>query len=406
MGLRFRRRVRILPGVYLNFSRSGISASTGVRGASMTFGRTGVYANLGLPGSGLSYRSRIDRADQRARKSARRGAPGAFTDQASGEHQIQLRIDAEGRLTLFSAEGDPIPDSEFRKLRRRTPGPFRDAMAEHVATQESLLSDLLDLHTQTPHPKTREHPTARPFLLPEPARPAPLQSSLLTWLLPWTRRRFEARKQQSMERFKANHARWQTARDRHNKAEKTRIETLMQGLASADPSVMEDALARRLASLEWPRETEVSFELSAQEAHAALDVDLPEQADLPTVEYRLPKRQWRILQKEFSNTERQAHYARHVHGVVFRLLGEVFACLPSVSEVRVAGYTQRLDKATGAEQDDYVLAVTAKRADWEKIDFNNLNAIDPIRALERFSLRREMSARGELAGIEAPHWTR
>lgn len=70
MGLRFQKRVQLFPGVRLNFSRSGISATLGVRGASMTVGRDGVYANLGLPGSGLSYREKVlsfprgGRADQ------------------------------------------------------------------------------------------------------------------------------------------------------------------------------------------------------------------------------------------------------------------------------------------------------------------------------------------------------
>ena len=59
MGLRFQRRVSLFPGVRLNFSRSGISTSIGVRGASLTLGRRGTYVNVGLPGTGLSYRSKI-----------------------------------------------------------------------------------------------------------------------------------------------------------------------------------------------------------------------------------------------------------------------------------------------------------------------------------------------------------
>ena len=60
MGLRFRRSVRLFPGVRLNFSRSGVSTSVGVRGATMTLGPRGAYANVGIPGSGLSYRTRLD----------------------------------------------------------------------------------------------------------------------------------------------------------------------------------------------------------------------------------------------------------------------------------------------------------------------------------------------------------
>ncbi len=59
MGLRFRRRIKIIPGVHLNISRSGISTSVGVRGASVTLGKRGTYGNVGLPGTGISYRGRI-----------------------------------------------------------------------------------------------------------------------------------------------------------------------------------------------------------------------------------------------------------------------------------------------------------------------------------------------------------
>lgn len=55
MGLRFQRRVRILPGVTLNFSRRGVSTSVGVRGARVTFGHGQRRITTGLPGTGLSY---------------------------------------------------------------------------------------------------------------------------------------------------------------------------------------------------------------------------------------------------------------------------------------------------------------------------------------------------------------
>jgi hypothetical protein len=59
MGIRFRRTVRLVPGVRLNFSRSGVSTTIGRRGATMTFGKHGTHLNVGLPGTGLSYRTQI-----------------------------------------------------------------------------------------------------------------------------------------------------------------------------------------------------------------------------------------------------------------------------------------------------------------------------------------------------------
>jgi len=59
MGLRFRRRINILPGIHLNISKSGISTSVGVRGASVTLGKRGTYVNAGLPGTGVSWRQKV-----------------------------------------------------------------------------------------------------------------------------------------------------------------------------------------------------------------------------------------------------------------------------------------------------------------------------------------------------------
>ena len=55
MGLRFRRSVRLLPGLRLNFSLSGVSTSLGGRGATINLSRRGVRTTFGLPGTGLSY---------------------------------------------------------------------------------------------------------------------------------------------------------------------------------------------------------------------------------------------------------------------------------------------------------------------------------------------------------------
>ena len=55
MGFRFRRRLRILPGVTLNLGKHGASSvSVGVRGLHTTLGRRN-QTTVGLPGSGLSY---------------------------------------------------------------------------------------------------------------------------------------------------------------------------------------------------------------------------------------------------------------------------------------------------------------------------------------------------------------
>jgi hypothetical protein len=59
MGLRFRRTVKVFPGVKLNISRSGVSASIGVPGATLNVGNQGARFTAGIPGTGLSYQHRF-----------------------------------------------------------------------------------------------------------------------------------------------------------------------------------------------------------------------------------------------------------------------------------------------------------------------------------------------------------
>jgi hypothetical protein len=58
MGFRFRKRLRIIPGLWLNLSKKGTSLSVGGRGATINVNRQGVQETLSLRGSGVSYRTR------------------------------------------------------------------------------------------------------------------------------------------------------------------------------------------------------------------------------------------------------------------------------------------------------------------------------------------------------------
>ncbi|MEI8298929.1 MAG: DUF4236 domain-containing protein [Pseudomonadota bacterium] len=55
MGFRFRRSIRLLPGIRVNLGKRGASLSLGRRGAHVTIGPTGTRTTVGLPGTGLSY---------------------------------------------------------------------------------------------------------------------------------------------------------------------------------------------------------------------------------------------------------------------------------------------------------------------------------------------------------------
>lgn len=55
MGFRFRKSIKLLPGIRINFSKSGVSASIGRSGATVNISERGTRGTVGIPGTGISY---------------------------------------------------------------------------------------------------------------------------------------------------------------------------------------------------------------------------------------------------------------------------------------------------------------------------------------------------------------
>ena len=76
MTIRFRKRVRLFPGVALNFSKYGLSSlSLGPRGATINvpLGRDGgTRVTAGLPGTGLSYTEELGTSARQPRSTSQR----------------------------------------------------------------------------------------------------------------------------------------------------------------------------------------------------------------------------------------------------------------------------------------------------------------------------------------------
>jgi hypothetical protein len=60
MSWRFRKSFKVIPGVRLNLTRNGLSATLGAAPFSVNIGPKGTYANMSIPGTGIWDRERID----------------------------------------------------------------------------------------------------------------------------------------------------------------------------------------------------------------------------------------------------------------------------------------------------------------------------------------------------------
>ncbi|MEC3599058.1 DUF4236 domain-containing protein [Bacillus thuringiensis] len=71
MGFKFRKSIKVAPGVKINVTHKGVGVSAGVKGASISTGPSGSRITTSLPGTGISYEQRIGKKKgSKQRKSA------------------------------------------------------------------------------------------------------------------------------------------------------------------------------------------------------------------------------------------------------------------------------------------------------------------------------------------------
>ena len=123
MGLRYRKQIKLLPGVKLNISKSGVSTSVGRPGATMNVSRRGTRATVGIPGSGLSYSTQVTSRAKRAKR-----VRAAASSQSLREIESRVRKEdglsrREIRELKRIVKKDPkrlvgVPDEEIKDIIR------------------------------------------------------------------------------------------------------------------------------------------------------------------------------------------------------------------------------------------------------------------------------------------------
>lgn len=393
VGIRFGRRIRIAPGVRLNVGLTGASLSLGPRGATITMGRNGVFGNVGIPGSGLSYRTRLN-GDSAPRSQQRSN----FGSGATLPVSVHIAVNDQGTLTFTDPSGIPVAPDVERTARRQAEADIERLIQEACATANADIEALPRIHVLTPPPAPRPLLKSRDYDQEPPAAPEPIEPSFMDRMIPG---RKEAIADQNRLRAQQHAVALQAHQDAYREflaEERRRVKRYTDagkpGAAAAD---IEGFFEQILQDLTWPRETLVELQASPDGRQLYVHVDLPEFEEFPDKEAVLARGGVKFKSRAAGAV--RLTYAQHIHGIALRLMGEAFAWLPTVATVIFSGYSQRRDPATGHINDDYLISVRAGRADWQQLNFAELNHVDPVGALTRFDLRRTMTKSGIFTGV-------
>ncbi|CAB5241062.1 unannotated protein [freshwater metagenome] len=159
MSLRFRRSMKIAPGIRLNFNKNSIGISAGVPGARISLNSKGdIYRSVGIPGTGLSSvtrtstrgtaRQRAARAEQEAQAptaSKVTPSPGLFAGKAERAFYAFL-------LEIYNPEGHQESGKEIVELADKVialhPGlelPLKAVQTLHTVGSDETISIAVSL---------------------------------------------------------------------------------------------------------------------------------------------------------------------------------------------------------------------------------------------------------------------
>lgn len=389
MAVRFRKSIKLAPGIRMNLSGAGVGWTLGPRGASVGVGKRGVNMNTSF--MGLSHSQKLSGAS--------RGPKPTSAKSGSTEVSLTCALHDDGSLTFHDADGNDLPEHVVEAAKKQNKDAILAVIQRKCDDINSSIEALGAIHLDTPGCTSPPVFIETPFGEPEPMRPGVLQPSLLDRLFKKRMQALQAKNAKTQENFDAYYSDWSASRANHIRLEQDRKRLIEEGIY-ASVSDMEAWLECNLQDICWPRETLISLELQQGGACVLLDVDLPEIEDMPATTASVPSRGLKLSLKDLSATAIQKLYMAHVHAVAFRIIGETFAALPKATRVVLSGYSQRPDKATGNIADEYLFSVRVGRGEWSDINFGRLADIDVVEALARFDLRRQMSKTGVFKAVD------
>ena len=389
MGFRFRKSIKLAPGIRWNISGSGSSFSFGPRGASVCVGKRGTFLNVGIPGTGLSTRQKIGTAHPASRGTA---------PSETSTLQITCRLSDNGMLSFIDESGSPVSEHLVEVAKKQN----REAILGLIQSKCDEINEQIEalgrLHHDTPDCRQPPRYSLQPFDECPPAAPKSRKAGFFGYVFKSLRDKVERENLEARAKHGYALEGWYRRQQAHEQQEAARKRFVEQEIL-IEPGAMERFLAERFQDIVWPRETNVSFELTSDGCYVLLDVDLPEIEHMPTRLAAVPARGLRLSVKEIAPTRVRKLYMEHVHGIIFRLVGETFAALPTVKAVVASGFSQRNNPATGQIQDDYLLSVRIDRERWAEIDFGRLEVIDVVEALGQHEIVRKVHRSGALQSI-------
>ena len=304
-----------------------------------------------------------------------------------GSGETRVRIDAHGyarivRPTRSSQAIDPVSNVVDGAADME-----RDAALLVCAHLNEHVESLAFPHRWTPSPDHVLLPVAaRAFSEPQPKPPKASISS--------DPRVKAAADPQDMHDYLDARAAWLARRLAWDAAQRS-IHELKDKAVSGDLDSMREYLMKCLHDVLWPLPTLISYEFQGN-TEAKLEFVVPGLDAIPDREAAMASGN-RVEVRRMSDISHTKLHNQHAVGLVVRLLGELFAALPTVDTVTVSA----LQLPANGKPQRYITSAKAERDRWSSLHTNgSVTADQAIRCLGQLGARCNLTALGAFMTVE------
>lgn len=414
--MRFRKSIAICKGLKVNFSKSGASFTTGIRGFSYSSGKKGSYLNVGIPGTGLYNRVKVSGGSS-SHSSKSRSVVSSRSSSTVLPSQVGLHMDDTGKITFTYGNGLPITDEVLLRKIKSTPQ-FKSEkvrlMEQFIANGERDVEEknAVALAMTTIHnsaaivdPVSRYETKLKelrlqqylldPFNIEEPTAESVKHSletqakreikSIAFWTLKSKRQKFVD--ENISHQFEIVHKSWIEQKEAHDlsQAEIANVQNAeYQRLFDDEKDALEAALAgdkcyisvvieNWFGEMELPVNCAIQYDFD-EAGTLAVDLDLPEVEDFPS-EKAVQLANGTVKIKSKTQAELHSEYAEGIFGLSVFLASHLFNISPKIEQIILSGFTQRRN-SKGDVQDEYIISIKYLRSAFEKRNVAKLNPRD------------------------------
>jgi hypothetical protein len=439
MGFRFRRSVKLMPGVRLNVGTGRSSLSLGGLGATVNLSSRGARTTLGLPGTGLSWTSSTRSSSGRNRSTGGGRGPTQRQLEAQARRENQFRLQAAAEVQVAAAQSErqdlldcwrdmpPVPgadDYAHACVERPFEGQALPVPVEAEERHRTVSAIEASVRTQ------RRWKGIGRWVFAVLMFPCvfggvggSLQNAIGNWSIlfallayggfvalctvPWKRgtraliaKRVETEWPERWNELQSSYQAYQEESTAWPERERERVEWTRR-LVSGEQEVLEETVSSSLEDLDFPFETQCRVAVPDAE-NAFVLVDLPEIEDvIPEVRQQALKN-GSVKEVRRTKAERNADYLHLIAGIALLLARAAIGAGPTLRRVHVAAYTQRRQRGTGLLADEYVYEAVFERSEvsaWVPA------TVDPVRVLKESPTNRlDLRDNGELKRIDPPGW--